>query len=272
MRRPRTPLQKTQVGTGLGLPDEAVVHIVGVDVPTSHLPPKHCLRKTVDFHHSPKSKRCTLVACWGERPNAPRSTSSSPEAAAGKASCLVLDGEPGVGKPSCWLTPASVASGFASSRRRASKSRTQSWALPGWVELVALSSTCWRRCHKDKWRRSEGRPGTGASSRPAGSLSPPGYRRSHLPLSAARSSPGRRPPVGQRALPAQALLFAAHRLRAKQVAVAVSLRAVSTFPYKPGTSTRYPQRPRPQAASELLLERAGPGRLGCRPAPLINSR
>ena len=171
-----------------------------------------------------------MWCCWAEHPNEPALTFSSRRPPQASASCVVLDGEPGVGKTELLAYAASAATGFCVLRTAGVESELE-LGFAGLLELVRPVLHLLEMVP----------PAQGAALKAALGLAPPATASRLLVAAGLLSlvaSAAQRDPVlvlvddlqWVDAPSAQALLFAARRLRADRVAVIIAHRSDEQLP------------------------------------------
>ena len=215
-------------------------------------------RITVAFGPARRNPRCTFVACcWGERPNAPGSTLVLSETAAGTALCLVLHGEPGVGKTELLAYAASAATGYCVLRTTGVESELE-LGFAGLVELVRPVLDLLEAVPQGQMAALKAALGLGPPATASRLLVAAGL------LSLIASAAQREPVLvlvddlqWVDAPSAQAILFAARRLRADRVAVLVAYRSGEHLPVPTGGLSQLPVTGLDhETATELLSDRA----------------
>ena len=179
------------------------------------------------------------------------------DAAAGTASCLVLDGEPGIGKTELLAYAASAASGFCVLRTTGVESELE-LGFAGLVELVRPVLDLLQEVPQGQMTSLKAALGLGPPATASRLLVAAGL------LSLIASAAQREPVLvlvddlqWLDAPSAQALLFAARRLRADRVAVLVAYRSGEHLPVQiAGVSRVSITGLDHETASELLSERA----------------
>ncbi len=193
----------------------------------------------------------------GRAPERARIDSVLSEAAAGTARCLVLDGEPGVGKTELLAYAASVASGFCVLTTTGVESELE-LGFAGLVELVRPVLDLLEAVPQGQMAALKAALGLGPPATASRLLVAAGL------LSLIASAAQRAPVLvlvddlqWVDAPSAQALLFAARRLGADKVAVLVAYRSGEHLPVQTGGLSQVPITGLDHGtASELLLERA----------------
>ena len=179
------------------------------------------------------------------------------EAAAGTASCLVLDGEPGIGKTELLAYAASVAPGFCVLRTTGVESELE-LGFAGLVELVRPVLDLLEEVPQGQMAALKAALGLGPPATASRLLVAAGL------LSLIASAAQREPVLVLvddlqcvDAPSAQALFFVARRLRADRVAVLVAHRSGEHLPVHTGGLGQVPITGLDQeTSSDLLLERA----------------
>ena len=179
------------------------------------------------------------------------------EAAAGKASCIVLDGEPGVGKTELLAYAASVARGFCVLRTTGVESELE-LGFAGLVELVRPVLDLLEEVPQGQMAALKAALGLGPPATSSRLLVAAGL------LSLIASAAQREPVLvlvddlqWVDAPSAQALFFVARRLRADRVAVVVAHRNGEHLPVQTGGLDQVPITGLDRETSgDLLLERA----------------